>query len=228
MLFRSIGYFRLATVRHAFEVLDQWLRRRLRKILWEQWRKPKTRYRLLTATAFVQPHFLVAGSTSITELMAEKEKKDAGLHKLTAAERKAFNDALLRIFIHLRQASQEDDEFSLYDSRGKVAAFIDPEDDATIYLWSGKPVAYLDKNSVYGFNGKHLGWFIKGAIYDHDGKVAAAVRAHFTALPSAPPPRGFKQFKPFKGFQEFKPFQSFLSPTWLDTPANLYFLQGVN
>jgi RNA-directed DNA polymerase len=44
-----IGYFRLATVLHAFEGLDQWLRRRLRKILWEQWRKPKTRYRKLVA-----------------------------------------------------------------------------------------------------------------------------------------------------------------------------------
>jgi RNA-directed DNA polymerase len=44
-----IGYFRLSTVPHAFEVLDQWLRRRLRKILWEQWRKPKTRYRPLGA-----------------------------------------------------------------------------------------------------------------------------------------------------------------------------------
>ena len=40
-----IGYFRLATVPHAFEVLDQWLRRRLRNILWEQWRTPQTRDR---------------------------------------------------------------------------------------------------------------------------------------------------------------------------------------
>jgi hypothetical protein len=182
---------------------------------------------LLTATAFVQPHISVAGSTSITDLMAEKEKKAAGLHTLTVGERKALDDALLRIFIHLRQASQENDEFSLYDNRGKAVAFIDLEDDATIYLWSGKPVAYLNKNSVYRFNGKHLGWFIKGAIYNHDGKVVAASRAHFTALPSAPPPRGFKQFKPFKGCQEFEPFQPFLSATWSDTPANLYFLQGV-
>jgi RNA-directed DNA polymerase len=44
-----IGYFRLATVKHAFEALDQWLRRRLRKILWEQWKKPKTRFRKLVA-----------------------------------------------------------------------------------------------------------------------------------------------------------------------------------
>lgn len=30
-------------------MLDQWQRQRLRKILWEQWRKPKTRYRKLVA-----------------------------------------------------------------------------------------------------------------------------------------------------------------------------------
>ncbi|WP_017327779.1 group II intron maturase-specific domain-containing protein [Synechococcus sp. PCC 7336] len=43
------GYFRLATVKLVFEQLDQWLRRRLRKILWEQWRTPKTRCRKLIA-----------------------------------------------------------------------------------------------------------------------------------------------------------------------------------
>jgi RNA-directed DNA polymerase len=44
-----IGYFRLTGVKAQFEMLDQWMRRRLRKILWEQWRKPKTRYRKLIA-----------------------------------------------------------------------------------------------------------------------------------------------------------------------------------
>ena len=39
----------VSTVRQPFDLLDQWLRRRLRKILWEQWRKPKTRYRKLVA-----------------------------------------------------------------------------------------------------------------------------------------------------------------------------------
>jgi RNA-directed DNA polymerase len=44
-----VGYFRLTMVKHQFEVLDQWMRRRLRKILWEPWRTPKTRYRKLVA-----------------------------------------------------------------------------------------------------------------------------------------------------------------------------------
>ena len=43
------GYFRLSSVKQTFDLLDQWIRRRLRKILWEQWRKPKTRYRKLVA-----------------------------------------------------------------------------------------------------------------------------------------------------------------------------------
>ena len=44
-----VGYYRLSTVKQAFITLDQWLRRRLRKILWEQWKKPKTRCRKLVA-----------------------------------------------------------------------------------------------------------------------------------------------------------------------------------
>lgn len=52
-------------------------------------------------------------------------------------------------------------ETTLFDSRGRAAAYI--AEDLTIYMWSGKPVAYLDRDSgggfhVYGFNGKHLGW----------------------------------------------------------------------
>ncbi|NOZ72602.1 MAG: group II intron reverse transcriptase/maturase [Chloroflexi bacterium] len=39
------NYFRLAEVKQPFDILDQWIRRRLRKLLWRQWKKPKTRYK---------------------------------------------------------------------------------------------------------------------------------------------------------------------------------------
>ena len=45
----GIGYGRRATGPHAVEVLDQWLRRRLRNIRWEPWRKTTTRDRKLVA-----------------------------------------------------------------------------------------------------------------------------------------------------------------------------------
>jgi len=38
-----INYFRLSQVKAAFEELDGWIRRKLRCILWVQWKKPKTR-----------------------------------------------------------------------------------------------------------------------------------------------------------------------------------------
>lgn len=42
-----VGYFRMADVRSSFEELDAWLRRRLRCILWRQWKQPRTRAREL-------------------------------------------------------------------------------------------------------------------------------------------------------------------------------------
>jgi len=40
-------YFKLATVKNTFEYLDEWLRRKLRCILWRQWKKPRTRAKRL-------------------------------------------------------------------------------------------------------------------------------------------------------------------------------------
>jgi len=42
-----VAYFRLAEVKGIFETLDQWIRRKLRAILWRQWKRWKTRIREL-------------------------------------------------------------------------------------------------------------------------------------------------------------------------------------
>lgn len=39
------GYFSLSETKSPFEELDEWVRRRLRAILWHQWKKPKARAR---------------------------------------------------------------------------------------------------------------------------------------------------------------------------------------
>jgi hypothetical protein len=44
-----IGYFRLADTPSVFQELDEWLRRRLRQIIWKRWKKPRTRRRNLVA-----------------------------------------------------------------------------------------------------------------------------------------------------------------------------------
>jgi RNA-directed DNA polymerase len=38
-----VAYYRLARVRADFELLDKWVRRRLRAAIWRQWKKPRTR-----------------------------------------------------------------------------------------------------------------------------------------------------------------------------------------
>ena len=42
-----VAYFRLAEVKASFEDVDQWLRRKLRCIIWRQWKRPRTRFREL-------------------------------------------------------------------------------------------------------------------------------------------------------------------------------------
>ena len=43
-----INYYRLSQVKVVFEELDEWIRRKLRCILWRQWKKPRTRAKRLT------------------------------------------------------------------------------------------------------------------------------------------------------------------------------------
>ena len=42
-----VVYFRLAEVKASFEDMDKWLRRKLRCIVWRQWKRPRTRLREL-------------------------------------------------------------------------------------------------------------------------------------------------------------------------------------
>jgi len=49
-----ILYFRLAEVRGVFEELDGWIRRKLRCIVWRQWKRSRTRYRKLLERNIVE------------------------------------------------------------------------------------------------------------------------------------------------------------------------------
>ncbi|XZE19403.1 group II intron reverse transcriptase/maturase [Pirellulaceae bacterium SH449] len=42
-----VGYFRLVPFKSFYENLDQWIRRRVRACIWQQWRNPRTRVRNL-------------------------------------------------------------------------------------------------------------------------------------------------------------------------------------
>jgi RNA-directed DNA polymerase len=49
-----MGYFRLADAKGIFEELDGWMRRRMRCILWRQWKRPRTRAKRLMQRGLVE------------------------------------------------------------------------------------------------------------------------------------------------------------------------------
>jgi hypothetical protein len=176
----------------------------------------------------------------ITDLFSQNEFKKSGLSKLNAEEIAALNAAIFRVMVKMNLGSESHiasgDSSStaakgleFYDSRGRATAYLEEDDEKfTIYLWDGKPVAYLDDDNIYGFNGKHLGWLKGEFIYDHDGNVVAALPDGFRTPVSPAPPKNFKQFVPFKSFKEFAPFKPFFSARWSETPARVFFLRGAN
>lgn len=56
---------------------------------------------------------------------------------------------------------------TFFDRQGSPIAYSD--DKKTIYLFSGKAAAFIEKGSVYAFGGKHLGTLQRGWLRDNDG-----------------------------------------------------------
>jgi hypothetical protein len=55
-----------------------------------------------------------------------------------------------------RSSAAYADEIALFDGYCDAVAYVVTDDDLTIYVWEGDPVAYLVDDSGYGFNGEHL------------------------------------------------------------------------
>jgi len=118
-------------------------------------------------------------------------------------------------------------EISLYDMEGEAVAYIDT-DDATIYLWGGKPVAYLDGTNIYGFNGKHIGWLEEGIIWDHDGDGVGFIKGAVNKLTKLESLKGLKELKPLKSLKELAPLKPLKSRRWSRTPLELLLLSGAD
>lgn len=141
-----------------------------------------------------------------------------------------FNAALLAISFWLT-SSVRAEEIGLFSSNGDAVAYIDTEDEATIYMWSGEPVGYVDgidgdAFNIWGFNGKHLGWFEQGAIWDHKGNAVCATKEALSGVAKIEPFKKFKKFTPFKSFQEFVPLKPIYSGRFGTNPCSLQLMSG--
>lgn len=117
---------------------------------------------------------------------------------------------------------------TFYDKKGAPIAYLQ-DDGIHIYLFNGKPVAYLYENTVYGFNGKQFGWFEDGWIRDLRGYCV-----FFTENTTGGPSKPLKQLKPLKSLKQLKPMKSMkqskvLKPTkslsWSTLSGIQYFSQ---
>ena len=118
------------------------------------------------------------------------------------------------------------EDVSLYDNDGEAVAYIAVDDDLTIYLWEGTPVAYLDSENVYGFNGQHLGWFSEGVILDHTGDAPCVLKDRYPGSTAFEGFKGFKEFKPFKSFKEYAPYKPYASNQLSSTPCSIFLAAG--
>lgn len=59
----------------------------------------------------------------------------------------------------------------LYNREGRAVAYI-ADDEVSIYLYDGSPVAWLYQGCVFAYGGRFLGWQMHGWLYDPAGGAA--------------------------------------------------------
>jgi hypothetical protein len=118
------------------------------------------------------------------------------------------------------------EEVSLFDREGVPKAYIAMSKEATIYLWSGEPVAYLDNSgsvlSIYGFNGKHLGWFADGIIRDHEGDAVGFMEGAVRQSTQHEPHKSYKEYSPYRDYKEYAPYYPSEKDEWSRTPLSIF------
>jgi RNA-directed DNA polymerase len=102
-----IQYFKLSEVKKTFEELDQWIRRKLRCLLWRQWKRPTTRMKKLMKRGLVKERawksayngrgaWWNAGSSHMNEAYTRLDLSQLGLISLL--------DSILNFLYHSRTA----------------------------------------------------------------------------------------------------------------------------
>ncbi len=88
-------------------------------------------------------------------------------------------------------------ESTLFNKNGKAVAYI-ADDGETVYLWDGRPVAYIYEDRVYGWNGKPLGWFVNGTVFDIYGLRSGFIKSKSPIATEVEPLKAAKHLKTAK------------------------------
>jgi hypothetical protein len=120
-------------------------------------------------------------------------------------------------------------QISLFDSKGEARAYIDYNEDATIFMWDGTPVAFLEKDGsdicVFGFNGSFLGWYEDGIIYDKKGYAVRAREGATNMMTKMERMKSMQRMTPMRPMTPMTPMQPMWKSSWSSTSLTefLYF-----
>jgi hypothetical protein len=89
-------------------------------------------------------------------------------------------------------------EITLFNKNGTPVAYI-ADDGETIYLWDGRPVAYLKGDKVYGWQGRQLGWFQNGTVFDIYGLRTGFIKSKSPIATEVEPLKAQKRLTPSRG-----------------------------
>jgi len=123
-------------------------------------------------------------------------------------------------------------EVTIFDSEGKARAYIDYNDDATIYLWNGKPVAFLENDGsdmcVFGFNGNFLGWFEYGIVRDENGDAVGARKGATNMITSIEPIKSIQEISPIRPITPITPIKPIFNNSWSSESLTEFLYSGKN
>lgn len=113
-----------------------------------------------------------------------------------------------------------------YDHTGRPTAYTENSD--VLYSFNGRPVAYLDGDSLYSFSGKHLGWFDQGWVRDHQGACVfftdhAAGSGPVKPVKHVLPVKSVKNVLPVRGAKNVKPVRSVDGLSWSRLSGDAFF-----
>ena len=114
-------------------------------------------------------------------------------------------------------------QVSLYNEEGEAIAYIDYGEEASIFLFDGTPVAFLEKDGdeihIWGFNRSFLGWYEDGKLYDEEGEIVGGREDAIAGSVDAEPWKGMQSITPIRPITSIiTPRQPTFRNTWSDTP----------
>ena len=112
-------------------------------------------------------------------------------------------------------------QISLYDSDGNAIAYIDYEKDATIFMWNGTPIAFVEVDGkelcVFGFNGNFLGWYEDGIMYDKQGYAVGFRKGAINMITKIERIKGIQKIVPIRPITPITPIQPIWKNHWSNT-----------